>query len=114
MQIERNKNKKVRRFSKVYQERRRKLLGHIIRAKEDDPLRQVTLEKGKARPPNFGKKRVGKPRTRWADDALDRVWKEFRKDAPKRNSRKPNRKRKYKASHRQNEFIKKWAMERKF
>lgn len=42
-----------------------KLLGHIIRASEHDPLRQITLKNGTAESNLPNKRRVGRPRKNW-------------------------------------------------
>ena len=89
-------------------------MGHVIRAREDDPLREVTLYQGSANPLEYDKRRVGKPREQWAKNAMEEVWKKWRKDAPKVNASKPNKRRKYKASNRQNKHILNWAIGRRF
>lgn len=41
------------------------LLAHTIRAPDDDPVRQATLDPGSQLPVNVGKHRVGRPRDNW-------------------------------------------------
>ena len=101
-------------FSKPYKFRRQKLLGHVLRASNEDPLRQVTFVEDSAKPLAYTKRRSGKPREQWTEVAMKRVWKEFRSEAPKVSSSRPNRRRKYKESGRQLKNILKWAKERKF
>ena len=45
--------------------RRAKLLGHILRSSNDDPMRQVSFLPHSASRVGYGKKRVGKPRQNW-------------------------------------------------
>ena len=66
--------KKISLFSDFYANRRAKLLGHVIRATTNDPLRQVTLEPYSATRPSYGKKRVGKPRHNWTKETKSYVW----------------------------------------
>ena len=109
-----NKDKTILPFSKAYKIRRQKLLGHVLRAENHDPMRQVTFNKNTGKPVTFTKKRSGKPREQWTEQAMKRVWKEFRHEAPKANASRPNKKRKYKASGRQAKYILQWAKDRKF
>ena len=113
-QKRRNQHKEVRKFSKTYQIRREKLLGHIIRTGDDDPLRQVALQSGSARPIERGRRRAGHPRERWADSTMKKVWKQYRGLAPKQNARNPNKRRKFKSSGRQCKHIHAWATARLF
>ena len=58
-------NRKIILFSQFHDARRVKLLGHILRSSNDDPLRQVSFLPSSAYRINYGKKRVGKPRQNW-------------------------------------------------
>ena len=51
-----------------------KLLGHIIRTSNEDPLRQATLKPNTARPHVPEVRRVGRPRTHWVESTMDHVW----------------------------------------
>ena len=44
---------------------RAKLLGHILRISDVDPLRQVSFTPSTASRIDYGKKRVGRPRQNW-------------------------------------------------
>jgi hypothetical protein len=112
--ITRNAHKNIEIFSKAYKKRRKSLMGHVIRTHEEDPFRQVSLIPGVAKPKNWGTRRSGKPRQLWTFNVLDSLWKQHRDEAPKVNSATPFRRRKYKASTRQCNYLKKWAEERKF
>ena len=111
--MQKNRHKEVRPFNKAYKLRRQKLLGHVLRASNEDPLRQVTFVEDSAKPLSYTKKRAGKPREQWTEQAMKRVWKEFRHEAPKANASRPNKKRKYKASGRQTKYILQWAKDGK-
>lgn len=60
-----NDSRCVKRFSDFHKERKAKLLGHILRADNSDPLREVTFQPDSASRVEYGKKRVGKPRMNW-------------------------------------------------
>ena len=51
--------KTIDRFHNTHIKRKLKLLGHAIRADNDDPLRQVSLKPGAATLNNLGKKKWG-------------------------------------------------------
>ena len=55
-----------------YNINRAKLLGHIIRADEEDPLRVVALEND--RPWPWIKEGIGLPRQDWFEEAYNYVW----------------------------------------
>ena len=59
----------VKPFSTYYADKKACLLGHILRAADDDPLRQVTFQPGTAYRVEYGKKRIGKPRQNWIHQA---------------------------------------------
>ena len=61
----RGDNRKIMRFSEFHMKRRAKLLGHIMRCDDSDPLRQVSFMPGSASTIDYGTKRVGKPRQSW-------------------------------------------------
>ena len=50
------------RFSKFHNERKAQLLGHVLRAEDEVPLRHVTFQPSTAYRVEYGKKRVGKPK----------------------------------------------------
>lgn len=58
-------NRKVRPITIDLDERRVRLAGHILRAPNCDPLRQVSYEPNSAEPKHIGKRRVGRPRQQW-------------------------------------------------
>ena len=57
--------RQVKRFSDFHKERKAKLLGHIARTEDSDPLREVTFQPGTTYRVEYGKKRIGKPRQNW-------------------------------------------------
>ena len=57
--------KQVRHVSETLKLRRRKLLGHVIRCKESDPMHQVTFKGDGFNGYDF--RRVGRPRGHWAE-----------------------------------------------
>ena len=112
-QVRRNQNREVKPFSVTWQERRKKLMGHIIRTDTNDPLRQVALKKGRADPTDVGTRRSGHPRQRWVASVYTTVWKGHRHLIPRRSGR-PAKRKKYKATEKQHKHIGKWAKNRLF
>jgi hypothetical protein len=45
--------------------RKTKLLGHALRAPEDDPSRQVSFEPNSGNRVDYGKRRCGRPKQNW-------------------------------------------------
>ena len=51
-----------------------KLLGYIIRAADEDPIRQATLKLNTAKPHIPEKRRVGRPRKHWVKGTMEHIW----------------------------------------
>ena len=51
-----------------------KLLGHVIRTSNEDPLRQATLRPGTANPHVPEIRRVGRPRIHWVESVMEHIW----------------------------------------
>ena len=67
--------KKIKLFSQFYQERKIKLMGHIIRASNSDPLRSVTFQPDTITPiPLDSKRRVGRPKIDWIEETKKEIW----------------------------------------
>ena len=56
-------------FSETYKLRKLKLLGHVIRCGEEDPMRQVTFQQNSRRDLTFGQRRIGRPKNQWTTEA---------------------------------------------
>ena len=52
-------------FSQSYLHRKSKLLGHVFRAGPEDPMRQISFQPYSAVLPQYGRKRVGRPKQNW-------------------------------------------------
>ena len=52
-------------FSQSYLHRKSKLLGHVLRAGPEDPMRQISFQPYSAVRPQYGRKRVGRPKQNW-------------------------------------------------
>ena len=52
-------------FSQSYLHRKSKLLGHVFRAGPEDPMRQISFQPYSAVRPQYGRKRVGRPKQNW-------------------------------------------------
>ena len=61
----RKDHKQISLFSEYYLHRKTKLLGHVLRAPEDDPLRQVSFEPNSGNRVDYGKLRCGRPKQNW-------------------------------------------------
>ena len=55
--------------------RKMSLLGHVIRAGSEDPMRQVTFKEGCVKELRAGMRRVGKPKLDWVRQGKVQVWK---------------------------------------
>ena len=55
------KNKQIEK-RETYKQRKLKLLGHVIRADNPDPMSQVALRESSIKGKEVGKQRVGKPK----------------------------------------------------
>ena len=64
----------VYKFSEYYQKQKFKLLGHIIRLPENDPIKQVTFTKGTTMPRKSEVYRRGKPRGQWAYETMKEAY----------------------------------------
>ena len=65
-------------FSQYYLQRRRKLLGHLLRAPETNICRQAVLTREDTDlTTQFRKKRVGRPRYTWLQESLKEAWEDL-------------------------------------
>ena len=49
-------------------------MGHIMRADNTDPLRQVTFQDNSVNRHQVGKKRVGRPKQNWIYATKENIW----------------------------------------
>lgn len=56
---------RIRGFSEYYMAQRKSLFGHVLRARPDDPMRQVTFFEGTGEPKFARNIRVGRPGLDW-------------------------------------------------
>ena len=54
--------KRIEIHSEAYKKRKLKLLGHVIRSENEDPMRQVALKQGSIKDKKVGTRMVGKPK----------------------------------------------------
>ena len=64
----------IRPLSQVLQEKRIKLLGHIIRRPREHPQRQTTFCTRSLIPRTVDKRRVGRPRLSWTHETMKVAW----------------------------------------
>ena len=69
-----NKDIKILHISDFIIQQRIKFCGHLIRASDDDPTRNITFEKNSAKPVDPGKRRIGGPRKHWTIETLKLIW----------------------------------------
>ena len=77
-------------FTDMWQRAKFSLLGHIIRAKPEDPMRQVTFEENTYKPRQPEYRRPGKPRDQFIietmkeafDELVDNIWFHYNEDDP--------------------------------
>ena len=72
----------IKPFTEIPRERRLKLLGHLIRAKEDDPLKEVTFNPDTMEIKAVGCRRVGRPKTHWIHTVMRTAWDEIKHQYP--------------------------------
>ena len=61
-------------FESTLKHRRIKFLGHLLRARNDDPLRAVTFQPNSAKPAVIIRRRVGGPKQNWTWETLKLAW----------------------------------------
>ena len=64
----------IRPLSQVLQEKRIKLLGHIIRRPREHPQHQTTFYTRSLIPRTVGKRRVGRPLLSWTHETMKVAW----------------------------------------
>jgi hypothetical protein len=69
-------------FNRFFPKSRRKLLRHILQTDNEDSLRQVSIELDMAKPTWWWKRRAGKPKQKWTQTTSERVWQQYRHEAP--------------------------------
>ena len=65
--IESEHGMKTKPVTETLRERRLTLLGHVIRAPTDDPMRAITFNTGTVDTLNVGRRRVGRPNLNWIE-----------------------------------------------
>ena len=106
--------KKLRPFSEDYKYRKMRLMGHVIRTDNADPMRKVTFQENTIEEWAFDKRRIGRPRDQWTEAVKEDIWKKFRHMEDRQGHRRPNKRTKYKQKPLQNAYIHTWADERRF
>ena len=106
--------KQLRPFSHDYKQRQTKLLGHVIRADNNDPMRKVTFRPNSIRAWRTPLRRVGRPREQWITGAKKQAWKKCRHMQDKQGWKNPTRRTKYKGKPLQEAYLFTWAEERFF
>ena len=72
----------IKPLTEIVKERRLKLLGHVIRAKEEDPMKEVTFNPNTMEIKAVGFKRVGRPKTHWIHTVMKEAWEEIKHAHP--------------------------------
>ena len=106
--------KKLRAFSEDYRYRKTKLLGHVIRADNSDPMRKVTFAPNTVEEWGFAQRRVGRPKDQWVHESKKAVWKKCRHMEDRQGHIKQHKRTKYKGKPLQDAYIHTWAEERHF
>jgi hypothetical protein len=104
--------KRLRPFSEDYKHRQTKLLGHVIRASNEDPMRKVTFRPNTIRAWGTPLRRVGRPKNQWLHSAKTQVWKKCRHMEDRQTHNRPNKRTKYKGKRLQEAYIHLWAEDR--
>ena len=106
--------KKLRPFSEDYKNRKIKLLGHVIRADNEDPMRKVTFLPNTIEEWGFAHRRVGRPKDQWLHETKKLVWEKCRHMEDRQGYAKPDKRTKYKGKTLQETYIHTWAEDRCF
>ena len=64
----------IKTVTDIINDKKAKLLGHIIRADNEDPMRQVTFVRDSININYTNKRRVGRPRGKWVESTLKQAW----------------------------------------
>ena len=92
----RGTSQKLRPFSDDYKYRKNKLLGHVIRAENGDPMRKVTVLPGTTEEWGFAHRRVRRPKDQWLHETKKLAWKKCRYMEDRQGHKQPNKRTKYK------------------
>ena len=106
--------KKLRAFSEDYKYRKIKLLGHVIRAGDTDPMRKATFLPSTIKEWGTTHRRVGRPKDQWLYETKKLVWKKCRHMEDKQGHSKPDKRTEYKGKALQEAYIRTWAEDRCF
>ena len=106
--------KRLRPFSEDYKYRKMRLMGHIIRADNSDPMRKVTFRENTIQEWACDKRRVGRPRDQWTEATKQAIWKKHRHMEDRQGHRRQHKRTKYKRKPIQEAYIHTWAEERHF
>ena len=106
--------KQLKPFSTEYKQRKIELLGHVIRAGEEDPMRKVTFQAGTIKDRGFAQRRVGRPKQQWLFEAKNLAWKKCRYMEDRQGCTRQDKRTKYKGKDLQEAYLHTWAEERHF
>ena len=106
--------KKLRAFSEDYKYRKSKLLGHIIRADNDDPMRKVTFAPSTIVEWGFASRRVGRPKDQWLFESKKQCGKNADTWKTDKGTTKIDKRTKYTETPLQDAWIYTWGEERHF
>ena len=93
-----------------------RLMGHVIRVDNEDPMRKVTFKENTIQEWAFDKRRVGRPKDQWTEATKKAIWKKHRHLTfeDRQGHRRPDKRTKYKQKPLQNAYIHTWADARHF
>ena len=77
-----DRHKPIQQFSEVYETRKLQLLQHILAMPSDNPLRQTSFQEDASYPLDYGNRRQGRPKNRWANEGLKQYWQRTRHALP--------------------------------
>ena len=66
--------RKIKPLTEVLEERRLKLLGHVLRREREHPLHQAAFKTQSALPRETEQRRVGRPRKFWTTSNMEKAW----------------------------------------
>ena len=75
-------DRKIKPLTEILEERKLKLLGHILRRDRNHPLHQATFSTTSALPRETEMRRVGRPRQFWTSNNMQKAWEVIRNTDP--------------------------------
>ena len=74
--------RKIKPLTEILEERKLRLLGHVLRRERQHPLHQTTFSTTSALPRETNYRRVGRPRQFWTTNNMEKAWEIIKREDP--------------------------------